>query len=563
MEQDPHILILVHNTATTNTKADAQYREQALAHLQFVGTRLALSDIPKSAEGVAEGAYFSQKRPLATSSSDYDEHNDRRKRASLVNQEPVVQVESSPVYIPMSSFEGLSQSPLAYSISTAVVRSTAHEPSTFVCEPLPNVPSQHAFTLEPVTPQLPNVSRVPETIFRQESQTSPFALKGTPEVPSISIVPETVLRPAGSNHLPILEWLSPIEYDDSPLEIPDSQPTPQRKLFPNSSGRTAASDPTDDSTITHVSQSPPAGASKYSSQQQTSFQEQNSQKEPRTPTGSPAVAVVNDTTIASIIEVSPLVPTPNPVTPNARRVLQVHPPPPKFTSLSPVSPLEHYSLPETSTSPDRLPQRFPLFTGQPVSPRSLLAFILEKELDSVDRQAIKADKKQVNRYLELRQLSEYNITSPAPGVNSNPKQITPMMEKLYKQAKLDKYFKPKLFARDMRRRERGYWRIDLSRWPRPKRPNENGGFKSTAEKKHGFWTRLAGYVKDGKLGETRLFFESESEGAGENVGDILRLYCWGEVAIHIWVTLYAISDRIVSELALRWVDSGGHAVIEM
>ncbi|KAK6336344.1 hypothetical protein TWF696_001905 [Orbilia brochopaga] len=523
MDPDPHILILVHNTATTNARADAQYREQALGCLQFVGTRIdlderVLEEEEDEGQACAKAAQKPRKRPLLAQSSD-DEREplyDRRKRASFIREGPQVQVEESPVYKPMNSFNGLTQTPLAYSIATGVAKSSAPELSTFVCEPAPTVPSQHAFTLEPVTPQ----------------------------VPSISVIPETILRPASGSLQSLLGDLpsSPIEYDSSPLEIPDSQPTPPKKAVPHSSGRSLLSDPTDDSTITHVSQSPPMQAA--------------------------AAAVVKDTTIASIVEVSPIAPSRNPVTPT-RKIIQVHPPPPTLASLSPVSPLEPYSLPETSTSPDKLPHRFPLFTGQPVSPCSLLAYMLEKDIGLVDKK-IRSDKKQINRYLELRQIGGYNIDSPPPGVNSNPKPITPMMQRLYANAKLDKYFRPKTFAREMRRRERGYWRMDLSRWPRSGGSKAsaagNGGLtaaKSTAEKKYDFWNRLAGYVRGGDLGEARLFFESESEGAGDHVGDILRLYCWGEVAVHIWVILYAISDRIVSALALKWVDSAGHTIIEM
>ncbi|EWC45983.1 hypothetical protein DRE_04776 [Drechslerella stenobrocha 248] len=530
MEHESDILILVHNTATTNARADAQYRDQALAHLQFAGVRVSLDDIDATeCETRARGSYVPLKRPRLSHLDDdaLDEHSERRKRASFVREEPQVQVGGSPEYCPMSSFGGLSQTPLAYSISTAIPRSMMPELSTFVCEPITTIPSQYAFTLEPVTPQVPNISVVPETILRPSTPTSQLSLLG--EQSSI-----------------------PIEYDSSPLEVPDSQATPpKRQLAPSSSSRGIFSDPADDSTVTHVSQSPPMLAT--------------------------AVVVANDTSVASLVEISPLAPSQKPVTPT-RRIIQVYPPPPTLASLSPVSPLEPYSLPETFTSPDKLPLRFPSFTGQPVSPRSLLAYILEKDLNVADKN-ICTDRKQINRYLELRQIKEYNITSPPPSVNSNPRQVTPMMQRVYSNAKLDKYFRPKIFAREMRRRERGYWRIDLSRWPRSTAPitGDNGAksaaltsvgrekesVKGTAEKKYDFWNRLAGYVKDGNMGETRMFFESESEGAGDNVGDILRLYCWGEVAVHVWVILYAISDRIVSELALRWVDAGGHVVIDM
>ncbi|KAF3938433.1 hypothetical protein ABW19_dt0202115 [Dactylella cylindrospora] len=637
--QDPHILILVHNNATTNAKADAMYREQALAHQSFAGRRIDLENpltedveaitSEELMEGIEEEAGKAQKRPLSFHSSQEEEEQTTRRprKRALVDSQSAAHTDNSPVYIPMSTFEGLSEPPLAYSLSPSVIRSSAIEASTFVCEP----GFQQAFTLEPITPQMPNLSVVPETILRPASQTSPLATRQlsspiqydesideipctfeceveqhfqksfnldpanptTPRPTNISVIPETILRPGCPKpQLGDSQQSSPIEYDDSPLEIPDSQPTrPKGKgIVWVAVDRSSPSNPSDRTNTTHVSQSPPvaieAGGKRQIDNRQMSFLQRLAQTKVHTAgiaafekekdiSGEPvvevpateAVAVVQDATIASIIEVSPV--AADKITPNPRRVIQIHPPPPKLSSLSPVSPLQH-SIPETLTSPDKLPKRFPLFTGQPVSPRSLLAYMLEKDLDSVDRALLEkdrynVDKQQINRFLELRQLSEYNISSPAPAVDSNPKQITPLMEKLYTRAKLDKYYRPRDVSREMRKRERGFWRLDLSRWPRPRVIKENGGVpvKSTAERKHEFWSRLGGYVRDGKLGETRLYFESESEGAGEQVGDILRLYCYGEVAVHIWVILYAISDRIISELGLKWIDAGGTVVIEM
>jgi hypothetical protein len=43
----------------------------------------------------------------------------------------------------------------------------------------------------------------------------------------------------------------------------------------------------------------------------------------------------------------------------------------------------------------------------------------------------------------------------------------------------------------------------------------------------------------------------------------LKVYAWGEVAMHIYLMLYLASDRRVRGMGLRWVDSWEEVVIQM
>ncbi|KAJ5455630.1 uncharacterized protein N7458_003894 [Penicillium daleae] len=44
---------------------------------------------------------------------------------------------------------------------------------------------------------------------------------------------------------------------------------------------------------------------------------------------------------------------------------------------------------------------------------------------------------------------------------------------------------------------------------------------------------------------------------------LLKIYAWGEVAMHIYLMLYLASERRVRGMGLRWVDSWGEVVIQM
>ncbi|KAJ8101457.1 hypothetical protein POJ06DRAFT_97386 [Lipomyces tetrasporus] len=93
--------------------------------------------------------------------------------------------------------------------------------------------------------------------------------------------------------------------------------------------------------------------------------------------------------------------------------------------------------------------------------------------------------------------------------------------------------------------ERGYWRVDVSTWP--------------TNEKMKFWDNITQAIRAGRLG----WIGAVVEGANENGnGEIVRVYCFGGAVVHIWVFLFAMSDRRTLT-NVRWIDGVGRTVIEV
>jgi hypothetical protein len=43
----------------------------------------------------------------------------------------------------------------------------------------------------------------------------------------------------------------------------------------------------------------------------------------------------------------------------------------------------------------------------------------------------------------------------------------------------------------------------------------------------------------------------------------VRVYCWGEVARHVYLMLYVASKSKVRKLGLKWIDADGEVVVQM
>jgi hypothetical protein len=86
------------------------------------------------------------------------------------------------------------------------------------------------------------------------------------------------------------------------------------------------------------------------------------------------------------------------------------------------------------------------------------------------------------------------------------------------------------------------------------------------------WNAVAEYVRSGRAGwgvwvsrECAVAREGGScDGIeGEEGGEELRVYCWGEVVGYIYLLLYLISERKIKGMGAKWVDGEGKAVIIM
>ncbi|KAK7207916.1 hypothetical protein BZA70DRAFT_272502 [Myxozyma melibiosi] len=94
--------------------------------------------------------------------------------------------------------------------------------------------------------------------------------------------------------------------------------------------------------------------------------------------------------------------------------------------------------------------------------------------------------------------------------------------------------------------ERGYWRIDVSPW--------------NADEKLRFWNGVTKVIKTGRIGWVRMVVDDSN---CRSDGDVVRFYCFGKVVVHIWVLLLIMSDRRLTRTDVSWVDSMGRTVIKM
>ena len=103
---------------------------------------------------------------------------------------------------------------------------------------------------------------------------------------------------------------------------------------------------------------------------------------------------------------------------------------------------------------------------------------------------------------------------------------------------LTKKYTPKTY-------DRGYWVVDCVQWPS----------KVQIE----FWQEMQGLVQGGELGwGTTLHRVEEGSPA---IGQV-RLYCWAEVAEHMWLQLWLSSGGQVGRTSAKWHDADGIAILE-
>lgn len=175
----------------------------------------------------------------------------------------------------------------------------------------------------------------------------------------------------------------------------------------------------------------------------------------------------------------------------------------------------------------------------------------------------------------------YTVSAPCPPTSSNPAQAPQALSDLVRQRLPGKFAqRRRLQTRELRRWERGHWRVDVTAWRDPAR-------------KTAFWRLLTDAVLAGRLGAATLSLETEDAAATlgrwpdgwrlqlpqqrqqrgvaegqtadvatmERRGNAVRLYCWGGTAELVWCVLYIFGYRGVDGAV--WVDAAGDTVITM
>ncbi|OQO04204.1 hypothetical protein B0A48_10814 [Cryoendolithus antarcticus] len=139
------------------------------------------------------------------------------------------------------------------------------------------------------------------------------------------------------------------------------------------------------------------------------------------------------------------------------------------------------------------------------------------------------------------------IQPPPPETSLGPLEshITPTLAFLASQPSLTSSYKPVLLARELRPTERGCWTFSTDSW--------HAGDQTA------FFDFLQKMISEGRVGwGVHCIREIGESGQG-----MVKVFCWGEVVMHVYLLLYAASKSKVSKMGLQWVDAEGKIVVQM
>jgi hypothetical protein len=95
--------------------------------------------------------------------------------------------------------------------------------------------------------------------------------------------------------------------------------------------------------------------------------------------------------------------------------------------------------------------------------------------------------------------------------------------------------------------ERGYWRIDARDWP--------------LHHQILFWQKLVRFVGNGVVGLATSCFRQADEGE-ESLG-IVKVFCWGEIVMHVYLFIYSCGRKEMRKQSATWVDVDGKVVVSI
>lgn len=178
------------------------------------------------------------------------------------------------------------------------------------------------------------------------------------------------------------------------------------------------------------------------------------------------------------------------------------------------------------------------------------------------------------------------IRPPPPPISTSPftTHITPTLGMLVDRLNPARIYKPIRQVRALDTLERGHWAVQITIRPDP--PAGTIGAKGDSywngELFARFWGFLSVFIgQEGRAGWgvwcflERVEDQGSGSGSGLEVGSglglegqeeivvRLKVYAWGEVAMHVYLLLFLASERRVKGMGARWLDSREEVVIEM
>ena len=178
------------------------------------------------------------------------------------------------------------------------------------------------------------------------------------------------------------------------------------------------------------------------------------------------------------------------------------------------------------------------------------------------------------------------IRPPPPPISTSPftTHITPTLGMLVDRLNPARIYKPIRQVRGLDTLERGHWAVQITIRPDPPAGTIGAKGKSywNGELFARFWGFLSVFIgQEGRAGWGVWCFlervEDQGSGSGSGSGSglglglegrdevmvRLKVYAWGEVAMHVYLLLFLASERRVKGMGARWLDSREDVVIEM
>jgi hypothetical protein len=79
------------------------------------------------------------------------------------------------------------------------------------------------------------------------------------------------------------------------------------------------------------------------------------------------------------------------------------------------------------------------------------------------------------------------------------------------------------------------------------------GWTKSEDKIH-FWNALKDHVTSGRFGWVSVFLDEEK------TGNVIKVYCFGGCAQHVWAALHILSDRKTAGIV--WLDAADKEVLK-
>jgi hypothetical protein len=163
------------------------------------------------------------------------------------------------------------------------------------------------------------------------------------------------------------------------------------------------------------------------------------------------------------------------------------------------------------------------------------------------------------------------IHPPKPPVSSDTfkTHITPTLSMLTERLKPVRTYNPTYQTRSLDSLERGFWFVrfeitDSNQSERVGLGDSDAALPIWPSSVFGdFWSFLSDFIgRDGRAG-WGVWCILERDGEARSCQVTLKIYAWGEIAMHMYLLLFLASERRIRGMGAQWRDSREKVVIQM